>query len=76
MEKDFRRITLVAGAFLILFGVLIVWRGLKDMIRVAGLLHGGLFTLAGVFFFVFGLCLLLVPGRQARKKKKETEGKP
>ena len=69
MDKEFRKILLVAGLILILFGVLIVWRGFRDMLRVAGPVHGGAFILAGAFFLVLGLAFLVVPPLQARKKQ-------
>ena len=44
-----------------------------EMIPVTGWVHGGLFTLGGLFFFLVGVALLVVPPLRARRKEKNAE---
>ena len=61
MEKEFRKITLTFGIIMAVLGALVIW------------VHGGLFTLGGLFFFLVGVALLVVPPLRARRKKKNAE---
>ena len=61
MEKEFRKITLTFGIIMAVLGALVIWRGVTKMIPVTGWVHGGLFTLGGLFFFLVGVALLVVP---------------
>ena len=70
MEKEFRKITLTFGVIMAVLGALVIWRGVTKMIPVTGWVHGGLFTLGGLFFFLVGVALLVVPPLRARRKKK------
>ncbi len=74
MEKEFRKITLTFGIIMAVLGALVIWRGVTKMIPVTGWVHGGLFTLGGLFFFLVGVALLVVPPLRARRKKKERGG--
>ena len=58
MEKEFRKITLTFGIIMAVLGALVIWRGVTKMIPVTGWVHGGLFTLGGLFFFLVGVALL------------------
>ena len=73
MEKEFRKITLTFGVIMAVLGALVIWRGVTKMIPVTGWGHGGLFTLGGLFFFLVGVALLVVPPLRARRKKKNAE---
>ena len=73
MEKEFRKITLTFGIIMAVLGALVIWRGVTKMIPVTGWVHGGLFTLGGLFFFLVGVALLVVPPLRARWKKKNAE---
>ena len=73
MEKEFRKITLTFGIIMAVLGALVIWRGVTKMIPVTGWVHGGLFTLGGLFFFLVGVALLVVPPLLARRKKKNAE---
>ena len=73
MEKEFRKITLTFGIIMAVLGALVIWRGVTKMIPVIGWVHGGLFTLGGLFFFLVGVALLVVPPLRARRKKKNAE---
>ena len=73
MEKEFRKITLTFGVIMAVLGALVIWRGVTKMIPVTGWVHGGLFTLRGLFFFLVGVALLVVPPLRARRKKKNAE---
>ena len=73
MEKEFRKIALAFGVIMAVLGALVIWRGVTKMIPVTGWVHGGLFTLGGLFFFLVGVALLVVPPLRARRKKKNAE---
>ena len=73
MEKEFRKITLTFGIIMAVLGALVIWRGVTKMIPVTGWVHGGLFTLGGLFFFLVGVALLVVQPLRARRKKKNAE---
>ena len=73
MEKEFRKITLTFGVIMAVLGALVNWRGVKKRIPVTGRHHGGLFTLGGLFFFLVGVALLVVPPLRARRKEKNAE---
>lgn len=71
MEDGLYKIMRGAGVIIALMGVLIIWRGVTKMIPVTGILHGGIFTLGGLFFFVFGAAMLMHPTLSARRKAKK-----
>ena len=66
MEKEFRKITLTFGIIMAVLGALVIWRGVTKMIPVTGWVHG-------LFFFLVGVALLVVPPLRARRKKKNAE---
>lgn len=73
MEDGFNKIMRVAGFIIALMGALIIWRGVTKMIPVTGILHGGLFTVGGLFFLLVGVWMLLHPTLAARKKAKKAK---
>ena len=73
MEKEFRKITLTFGIIMAVLGALVIWRGVTKMIPVTGWVHGGLFTVGGLLFFLVGVALVVVQPLRARRKKKNAE---
>lgn len=78
MDSGMNKIFQWAGAIIALIGALIIWRGITKMIPVTGLFHGGMFTLGGLFFFLFGVFFICYPTiskrRSDKKSKMESEG--
>ncbi len=76
MEKEFRKITLTFGIIMAVLGALVIWRGVTKMIPVTGWVHGGLFTLGGLFFFLVGWrCWWSRPCGPGGKKERGGAGK-
>lgn len=68
--EGFDKLMRGAGVIVAIMGALIAWRGITKMIPVTGIVHGGLFTLAGLLFLVVGLLFIILPGRKVRKQAK------
>lgn len=68
--EGFDKLMRGAGVVVALMGAFIIWRGVTKIIPIMGIVHGGLFTLAGLLFLVVGLLFIILPGRKARKQAK------
>ena len=68
VDQDLKKIMKVAAVLMIIFGVLIMWRGITKMIPLTGIVNGGLFTLGGAIVVLLGILFLAVPAYKDRKK--------
>ena len=73
VDQDLRKIMKVAGVLMIIFGVLIMWRGITRMIPLTGPLNGGLFTLGGAIIVLLGILFIAVPRYKEKKKAEQAK---
>ena len=73
VDQDLKKIMKVAAVLMIIFGVLIMWRGITKMIPLTGIVNGGLFTLGGAIVVLLGILFLAVPRYKEKKKAEQAE---
>ena len=71
MDSSLKKIVVAFGIIVVLLGALLTWRGFHTAIPVMGIIDGGVYAVAGIFFVLIGLGILFIPPWRAHKKAKK-----
>ena len=72
-ERAFNKILRAAGVFLVIIGLLSIWRGIFRLMPFAGFQYGLVFSIVGGCFALLGVVFLVMTVRKEKQWKKALE---
>lgn len=71
--KLMHRIMYFFGVFLLVVGVIQLYKGITQAIPVLGMSGGMVWVGFALFFLIAGVLLLVLPGRKARRERRNSK---